>query len=142
MRWLAVLVVLGCGKGSEPAASSDRGSAALVGEAAGEASPATGEAAATPPAGEGEVVPAPAAPSAAGTDWRTEQLVPHEVPVDGLTVVLELPEGLPLDPRGPTEWDHPEERSGAPKVYVQTIEVERVDSLDKAKYFGTLDART
>jgi hypothetical protein len=146
MLSMALVLALGCNKKS----SSDDGEPAVERASAGGA--AAGESSHTQPAPSGEqphtdTEAQPAAPvdvaKAARANWPAVARVAQQVTVDDVTVTLEVPDGLPRNPRDATMWDDDRvDLAHIPKVYLQTIEISRIKSLDLAKYHGTLDART
>lgn len=81
--------------------------------------------------------PAPA------TDWSGKKLVTMEGVVDDIAFTIDIPEGLPREKRNQSDWDDNSPRFDAvPKVFNSTLDIKRVQSLDDAKYHGTLDARS
>ena len=93
-----------------------------------------------------------AAPSAAtaaapisipkGVDWPARKRVAHDVDVEGLAVTLDVPEGLPRDPRS-GDWNiTSSEADELPKVVLTKLEADRIPDVDKAKYNATLSARS
>jgi hypothetical protein len=89
--------------------------------------------------GEGVAAFAGTAPA----DWTGKKLVAQEGTVDGVAYTIQVPEGLPRDPKKGGDWDDDRtEHLHVPKVFVQTIETRRIQSLDEAKYHATLDARS
>jgi hypothetical protein len=75
-------------------------------------------------------------------DWSSKKLVTDEGTVDGIPFIIKVPEGLPRDKRNQSDWeDERPEFDSAPKIFMQTIEVARIQSLDDAKYHATLDAK-
>jgi hypothetical protein len=114
---LAIVLAFGCGK--NPLESSDNDKAGSGGAKA-------------------------AAKTAAirGTDWTAKKQVAQELTVEGVAFTIDIPEGLPRGDRDTVDWNDTSPGSeGLPKVFTSVMEVSRVPDLDKAKYFGTLDAR-
>ena len=66
----------------------------------------------------------------------------HSFEVEGIAVTLEVPEGLPPDPRHLGDWDDPSSPEGTVKVYTSRIEASRVETLERAQYHATLAARS
>lgn len=84
-----------------------------------------------------------AAAAIRGADWTGKKRVPHELTVEGVTFTIEIPDGLPRAANDTVDWNDTSPGSeGLPKVFTSAIEVSRVPDLDKAKYYGTLDARS
>lgn len=121
---LAFVLVAGCGTGDPP----------FVEKQAPNASTATG---------------APAVPTAAvspvaapRTDWPKAKRTTHAFTLDGIAVTLDVPDGLPRDPKEPGDWFDPRpEFEQLPRVITSTIEVSRVRDLETARYHATLHAR-
>jgi len=76
-------------------------------------------------------------------DWSSKKLVAQEGEIEGLKFTIDVPEGLPRDKRNQADWeDSNPTYDQAPKIFTSTIEISRVQSLDEAKYHGTIDARS
>jgi hypothetical protein len=76
-------------------------------------------------------------------DWSGKKLVDETGVVDDLVFTIKVPEGLPRHSRNKGDWDDGKpNHDHMPKVFTQTFEIRRIKSLDDAKYFGTLDARS
>jgi len=74
-------------------------------------------------------------------DWSAKKLVSQTGTVDKLSFTIDIPEGLPRDPRSTGDWQNEEPKwSAAPQVYTQTIEIARIQDLKAAKYNATLNA--
>lgn len=75
------------------------------------------------------------------SDWTTKKLVSQTGTIEGLAFTIDVPDGLPRDPRQGGDWDSQDARyDSAPKIFTSTIEIARIQDLKEAKYHGTLDA--
>ncbi len=75
-------------------------------------------------------------------DWSGKKLVPETGEIDDIAFTIDVPQGLPRSKRNKADWDTDEqEEVYFPKIYTSTIEIARIQDLDKAKYNATLDAK-
>lgn len=76
-------------------------------------------------------------------DWSSKKLAAQTGEVDGLAFTIQVPEGLPRNPRNQADWETDEPaHMFHPKVYTSTIPINRIKDAEAAKYNATLDART
>jgi hypothetical protein len=75
-------------------------------------------------------------------DWSGKKLVPETGEIDDIAFTIDVPQGLPRSKRNKADWDTDEQEDVfVPKIYTSTIEIARIQDLDKAKYNATLDAK-
>lgn len=77
-----------------------------------------------------------------GVDWTARKRVAHEVEIEGIPVTVEVPEGLPRDPRS-GDWNITSSAADElPKVVLSKLDADRINNVEKAKYHATLSSRT
>ncbi len=131
---LVIALCVGCNdKKPEAPSAAPSAAPATFAEATNEAAPS--------PAASGPATPAEVA-IPKGVDWTTRKRVAHDVDIEGVAVTVEVPEGLPRDPRT-GDWNIT--ATGAdelPKVVLSKLEADRIPDVEKAKYHATLSARS
>lgn len=74
-------------------------------------------------------------------DWSSKKLVAQDGAVDGVAFTIDVPDGLPRDARQGGDWETEDPKfDQAPKIFTQTIDVDRIQSMKDAKYNATLDS--
>ena len=74
-------------------------------------------------------------------DWSNKKLVAQDGTVEGVAFTIQVPDGLPRDPRQGGDWETEDPKfDQAPKIFTQTVDVARIQSIKDAKYNATLDS--